>query len=165
MGGTWGSFRLSWSDVERKGARVNRVFILFSFTVLVWTTLCHGEGDWPCLMLTPEEEAFAKGMGFEEDSLEIGAFSGENLNDLLSSGLYLGGIVYLNESNWSFWLNGQKMSSAQDLPEEFTLRSVNAHSVSLTWNRGGELHAVTLKPHHTYDPIQRRVRLGNCLCE
>jgi hypothetical protein len=129
------------------------------------TSECFCHQSLPCLMLTPEEEAFVQGMEAGQKIEGADVFSGTGLNNKLSAGLYLGGIIYTDSHNWSFWLNGQKINSEEGLPEEFTLNSVNAYQVSLVWDRGGEQHLVTLKPHHTYDPIQRRVRFGNCLCQ
>lgn len=66
----------------------------------------------------------------------------------------LSGVVYRGQKDWILWLNGQKVTPAQMLPEIIDVQ-VAKDRVHLKWFDVGlnDVISITLRPHQTYDIV------------
>jgi len=97
-------------------------------------------------MFTPEEVAAIK------TKRQI-----EKLNSYRKEGVVIcNGIMFIDEKNWSVWLN-QKLLSPQLRRPEFKIHQVTPEKVDLTWRYKQEEHRVILQPNQGYDGVLRKL--------
>jgi|GEM_PF-5931464 len=67
--------------------------------------------------------------------------------------IILSGILYRGKNNWTVWINGQKVTPDNYLPEIIEIKVENSSYVSLKWYDIGlqEVISITLRPNQVYD--------------
>lgn len=67
--------------------------------------------------------------------------------------IMLSGILYKGQNNWIVWINGQKVTPDNYLPEIIEIKVENSSYVSLKWYDIGlqEVISITLRPNQVYD--------------
>lgn len=67
--------------------------------------------------------------------------------------IVLSGILYRAKNNWTVWINGQKVTPDNYLPEIIEIKVENSSYVSLKWYDIGlqEVISITLRPNQVYD--------------
>ncbi len=64
--------------------------------------------------------------------------------------LYLGAILYVNDKNWTFWLNDKKITKPQDIQKMgYDIVQVTEHNVILRKNNSNKKRII-LKPNQTF---------------